>query len=310
MALTLEVISTSLKLESQKLTVFAPSDLAFVRSGQPSLLKLQCHISPTRLPQQSLRTLRYGARIPTLLSNYSLIVTASSGNLTINGVLVKESAIFYDGSMVIYGVDEFFRPEFQFDLPSPNPAPEPSPGLTNCSSLGGEFNGTSGYGEDLFGEASGLLISRGYAVMGTFLDAQLVVGSINETRLTVFAPIDEAMTERATMFANYSTIFRAHVVPNLLSWKDLSGLGDGTTLATASRGFAINLTWSGDILLLNGVPLIFPDLYRSDWLAVHGLNRLITLPKKPELVGESFSGFDYGEDDEQLVPADYGEYGT
>lgn len=230
--------------------------------------------------------------------------------MAINGVLVKESALFDDGSMVIYGVDEFFRPEFQLDLPSSNPAPEPSPGLTSSSSPGGEFNGTSGYGHDLFGQASGLLISRGYTVMGTFLDAQLVPGSINETRLTVFAPIDEAMAEHATTFANYSKIFRGHVVPELLSWKDLSSLGDGTTLPTASRGFTINLTWSGDILLLNGVPLVFPDLYRSDWLVVHGLNRLITLSEKPESMGESFSGFDYGEDDEQLVPTDYGEYAT
>ena len=46
MALTLEITSKRLNLESSAATIFAPMDIAFARVGQLSVLDLQYHISP------------------------------------------------------------------------------------------------------------------------------------------------------------------------------------------------------------------------------------------------------------------------
>ncbi|ESQ54644.1 hypothetical protein EUTSA_v10027295mg, partial [Eutrema salsugineum] len=53
---------------------------------------------------------------------------------------------------------------------------------------------------------------------------------------------------------------REHVIWQLLSWKDLHKLvWEGSILQTALKGYEIELSWSGDVLLRNGVPLIYPD---------------------------------------------------
>ncbi|KAJ6752921.1 FASCICLIN-LIKE ARABINOGALACTAN PROTEIN 20-RELATED [Salix koriyanagi] len=71
----------------------------------------------------------------------------------------------------------------------------------------------------------------------------------------------------------------------------------------------INLTRSGDVLVLNGVPLIFPDMYQSGWLVIHGLNQLLMPPIK-EIVGESFSELDGGEDKPDVLDFDEYVYGS
>lgn len=72
------------------------------------------------------------------------------------------------------------------------------------------------------------------------------------------------------------------MVPGLFPRQDLEGFNDGTSLSSFSGGFMINLTRSGDVLVLNGVPVIFPDMYQSDWLIIHGLNQLLMPPLKAE----------------------------
>ncbi|XP_010554968.1 PREDICTED: putative fasciclin-like arabinogalactan protein 20 [Tarenaya hassleriana] len=372
MSLTLQVTVTALNLsESPKLTIFAPSDVAFSESGQPSLLDLRYQVSPARIPGESLRNLPHGAKIPTLRSDISLIVTGSSesgGENSINNVVVQDSAIFDDGYLVIYGTDEFFKPFSQISISpifapkpkpnanpdsssssSPSPSPSSSPKSSNSSILGSpnssipdfEFhvlspnsgsnlpnssfprstvrsspilpNNLSGSDTDtnVFELASAVLTSRGYVIMGTFLDLQLESSS-NQTRLTVFAPVDDAITESAANFSDYSTIFRGHVVQRLLTWNDLKELdGERSVLHSARRGFEIELSWSGDILLLNGAPIVFPDLYVNAWIAVHGLNRMILPQSKQDFpMGESFSELDGGDEDESQDSAEFRDYGA
>ncbi|KAK4846854.1 hypothetical protein QYF36_022661 [Acer negundo] len=298
MALTLQITCKTLNLELETMTLFAPSDFAFAKSGQLSLLDLQLHISPTILSQCGLKNLSFGTRIPTLLSNQSLIVTTSNGQLSINGVLIQESAVFDQGSVVIYGIGDFFNSSFHIGTTS-HSAPEPSPSsATSMVEM-------SGFGVDVFGNASIWLRSRGYTVMATFLDVQLAGFNKDETRLTIFAPVDEAVEAYARNMTDYVSMFQRHVVHGLLAWKDLSELQDGTLLPTFSGGFEIKVTWSGDILLLNGVPVVFPDMYNSDWLVLHGINSLLVSPMKQEIIGQSLSELN-GEDYQN--PLDY-EYG-
>ncbi|KAB5516569.1 hypothetical protein DKX38_027217 [Salix brachista] len=309
MALTLEITSKRLNLESSAATIFAPLDIAFARVGQLSALDLQYHISPLRLSGDYLSSLPFGTKIPTLLPNHSLTVTTSlgyfDGKLSINGISIEESALVDFGSLIIFGMGEFFSSSLEIS-PNLTPAPSPSP----VTSLGDTSqNEPSGMDADYLGQASHLLMSRGYSIMGTFLDVQLF-GIKNKTRLTIFAPVDQAMEEYAKNASDYSSIFRHHVVPGLFPRQDLEGFNDGTSLPTFFRGFMINLTRSGDVLVLNGVPLIFPDMYQSDWLVIHGLNQLLMPPIKEELVGESFSELDGGEDKPDVLDFDEYVYGS
>lgn len=138
MALTLQLTSVTLNLDSSNATILVPLDSAFARFGQLSLLEHQYHISPSRLSRECFRALPYGARIPTLWSNHSLIVTTDKrfdSPFSINNVSVGNLVIFDDGSIIVYGLDEFLDPKFEIANPcAPNSAPTPSPTLRNESS--------------------------------------------------------------------------------------------------------------------------------------------------------------------------------
>ncbi|KAI4313828.1 hypothetical protein L6164_026778 [Bauhinia variegata] len=112
MALALEVISKTLLSQSSSLTIFAPSDYAFRRSGQPSSDLLRFHFVPLPLPQQSLWILHASSKIPTM-SSRSLTVTTSPSDHTIslNNVRVSGTPIYDSGLFLIYGT-EVFRSQF------------------------------------------------------------------------------------------------------------------------------------------------------------------------------------------------------
>ncbi|CAK9183490.1 unnamed protein product [Ilex paraguariensis] len=266
MALTLQLVSQTLLLRSPTATIFAPSDAAFVHIGQPSLNQLQCHISPVHFPTKNLKALPYGSTIPTLLPNHSLIVTSwpSDSQLSINNVKINEP-VMYDNnqSLIGHGIAEFFASSLRLSLnlhpvPSPSSIAEPNyPILSKRLAY--------------YGRASGLLRSRGYTRMATFLNMQLA-GSSNGTKLTIFAPIDREIDEYVkNNFSDYSVVFRRHVVPDWITWRDLVAVDDGKTLQTCLESFNIEVKKSGDNLEVNGLPVIFPDMYNSEWLLVHGL---------------------------------------
>ncbi|KAF5740452.1 hypothetical protein HS088_TW11G00521 [Tripterygium wilfordii] len=289
MALTLRITIKHLHLESSATTVFAPSDPAFAKSGQPSLVELQYHILPITFSRENFTALSFGSRIPTLCSNRSLIVTASSDysdEFSINGVSLQGSLLFDDERVVIYGIDDFFNSSYEIP-----PRLVPQEG----------FNGSI-ESVDQFGNASGLLISKGYSIMAALLNVQLFT---NQTRLTIFAPVDEAMEANARDISDYSVVFRQHVVPRFLPWQDMGKIEDGTILSTFSDGFWITVTRSGDVLVLNGIPVICPDMYYSDWLVAHGINQLLPSLEKQVLIGDSFSEL---EGEEVQNQHDYTEY--
>ncbi|RVX06948.1 putative fasciclin-like arabinogalactan protein 20 [Vitis vinifera] len=285
MALNLQTVFQTLLLQSPTATVFAPSDSAFVRSGQPPLFLLQYHTLPQRLSLEDLKALPYGTSIPTMLLNRSLIVTTSDVDalLSINNVTVNELTVYDAGSVVIYGVDEFFDPSFRIYS---NSVPEQCPGRNDFF----EQETSSFEDVDCFGEASDLLRSRGYSKMAAFMDMQLT-GFGDGTSVTIFAPVDESIEEHAKNFSDYSVMFRQHVVPGWLPWKVMSGLETGALLPTFSEDFRIKITRFGDILALNGVPILFMDMFCCNWLVVHGLDQLVTSSIKQDLKEGSFFAF-------------------
>ncbi|KAG6655890.1 putative fasciclin-like arabinogalactan protein 20 [Carya illinoinensis] len=167
MSLTLEAISKSTLLtNSTSLTIFAPSDSAFIHSGQPSLSLLQYHFSPLLSPLQTFRSLPNAAKIPTLFAGHSLTVTTSPSDdgISLNNVKVTRSPIFNRGLLVIFGIDEFFHPDFEVSVPVKSPEPNLGCGFPTANDTI-SFSGASS-----FGKVSGLLRCSGYSVMAEFLN--------------------------------------------------------------------------------------------------------------------------------------------
>ncbi|XP_008350997.3 putative fasciclin-like arabinogalactan protein 20 [Malus domestica] len=303
MAMTLELVSESLIPQSPSLTIFAPPDSAFTKSGQPALSLLQYHFCPLPLPLQTLKSLPPGTKIPTLLSGHSLSVTTppSGVPISLNNVKITSgSPIYDDGFLIIFGIENFF--DLNFHLPTPTRIPLPDP-VCGSSSPPTSANGTAtaGFpGASWFEEASEMLRSHGYNVMASFLDMQLL-GFKNSNPMTVFAPLDQAMDNPL----QESSIFLRHVVPCRLMWSDLAGFNDGVVLPTYMQGFAITISRKGDVLLLNGVPVFFANMYYGDTFVVHGLRETLVMPETPEDADESSPGSGRTDDE---VPFDNTEF--
>lgn len=277
MGLTLEVISRTLISEPSSLTFFAPPDPAFVQSGQPSLSLLQFHFSPLPLLLHNLKSLSSGTKIPTLLPGHSLFITTShlDGQASLNNVkITTESPIYDDGILIIFGIEKFFDPNFRIPVttsgahtmprcwssPSKQPIGFPAPSW---------FQG-----------ASEILRSNGYSMVATFLDYQLMGYIEGSTMMTVFAPIDLAMVD----ITPNPSIFLRHVVPCKLLWNELVSFnGDSIVLQTFLDGFSITIGRSGNVLVLNGTPVFYPNMYYSDTLAVHGINSILVPQEKTSI---------------------------
>lgn len=299
MALTLEVVADSLLLNSPSLTIFAPSDSAFRKSGQPSLDLLRFHFVPMPLPAQSLRLLSSGAKIPTMFDGNSLVVTTqpSDRRISLNNVRINVSPIYDDGFILIYGIERFFDPNFQFKWPIQRSSPNPACGETNDNVSSHSSSNQA---------AMKALKSGGYSVMASFLGMQL--SSIaDETPITVFAPKDNVVLNHLGNFSDYPFFFLRHVVPCKLSWNKLVGFKNGSQLPTYFDGFSINVTRSGRVLMLNGVQVFYPNMFYNDELAVHGVNDVLaTHEKKTQEVAESFSNMVDKPDEETVF--DPGEF--
>ncbi|KAL5763349.1 hypothetical protein ACOSP7_019613 [Xanthoceras sorbifolium] len=313
MSLTLQLLSTNLTSSSCTrpppfLTIFSPSDSAFASSGQPSLSLLHFHFSPLRLPPSSLKSLRFNSKIPTLSSNRSLTVTSSSlpprhrRCVSLNGVRINaDSPVYDDGtSIIVFGINEFLDPGYGVSRPAAN---------HKCQQEAASFIDTTG----VFEEVGGILRSKGYSVMASFLELQVIgfkeksTTWISSTGLTLFAPVDQAMMINAGNFSEYASLFFRHLVPCKILWNDLNGFNDGVELKTLLKGFKINVTRSGEVLMLNGVGFTSLDLYYSDWLVVHGLRQVLTVPERPKEVAAA-SSLVIGSDTGKIAPHDNGEF--
>ncbi|KAL3510633.1 hypothetical protein ACH5RR_030034 [Cinchona calisaya] len=254
------------------LTIFTPPDSAFVAAGQPSLSLLLLHFSPLSLSLQSLSSLPFSSTIPTLSRTHTpLFITTPSENptkISINNVEISGSPLFDDGFVVVFAVEKFF--EADFTLPSPQLG-------TNFTTECVKFNTFS-----RFLGASGVLKSRGYSIIATFLDLQLMgfMGSDkspseNEMKLTVFAPLDEVLVGESGNFLEYTSIFLRHLLPCKLNWNELNRIGNETTFGNYVQGLTMKIEKSGDKVMVNGIEITAPDLYENERVAIHGMREMI-----------------------------------
>ncbi|KAF3432211.1 hypothetical protein FNV43_RR26950 [Rhamnella rubrinervis] len=300
MALTLELASKGLIPFSPSLTIFAPTDSAFAQSGQPPLALLQYHLLPQAFTYKSLKSLPAGARVPTLLANHTLVITTApyDSRVSLNNVTVNGSPIYDDGSLIIFGIEKFFNPYFRF----------PEPIRSSSVKDRGCVQRNSNYTTELlstaypFHGACAVLRSKGCAVMASLLEMQFVRIK-DQTTLTIFAPIDQVMVSRNPSLSEITSIFRRHIIPCKLRWRDLVDLQDGMELQSNLKGFTVNITRSHDGVKINGVPVILPDMYHNDWLVVHGVGEILEDLKHKEQMPETLFGF--GNENEENTVSHY-----
>ncbi|VFQ85699.1 unnamed protein product [Cuscuta campestris] len=285
MSLTIQLIadsdlffhSDSITNFTSTFTIFTPPDSAFEAFGQPSLPHLLLHFAPISLSSTSLRSLPYGSKIPSLTSSSPLYVTTSRSDgstVSINGVNISGSPIFDDGSVVVFPIDDFFRPNFSLQIEGePSSCSNPRPGckLQPFSQLQ---------------DASAALKSRGYLIMASFLDLQ-ISGFLNPSplKLTVFAPVDEALVMYSGDVIMYQSLFMRHILPCVLPWAELNELGKGTGIVFKdyANGFTMNIASNNGLVFVNGVKISFPDMFTNDWIVIHGLHDMIALPEETNM---------------------------
>ncbi|KAI4369028.1 hypothetical protein MLD38_017521 [Melastoma candidum] len=270
MALTLELISeTSVLPESSSLTIFSPNDAAFSHSGQPTLSLLRLHFCPSSLPSGFLRSLPFGTEIPTTLWNGSLVVSSlpSDANFTLNGVKIDRSPLYWDEVLMVYGISSFFDPSFQVSRPLQGPTPD-----LRCASRikDGKRAGSNLPGHNPFDGALKVMRKGGYSVMASFLAMQLLGFEYKTRTLTLFAPIDKALSIPGRNVSELMSLFLHHVVPCKLTRTDLTDFIRGPAIPTYSQGFKIRVRVINNTMMINRVRLDHPELYRSDWIVVHG----------------------------------------
>ncbi|KAL0446796.1 UNVERIFIED_CONTAM: putative fasciclin-like arabinogalactan protein 20 [Sesamum latifolium] len=137
---------------------------------------------------------------------------------------------------------------------------------------------------------STLLKSRGYSIVATFLELQLMGfldhGGFSDDvmKWTVFAPVDEELVQFSGDFLSYFSLFMRHVVPCKVGWSDIEEMVNGTVVSNNVKGFSLEITRdeNDEIWMVNGVDIMFPDMYESEWLVIHGIRGVISLPENAE----------------------------
>ncbi|KGN51507.1 putative fasciclin-like arabinogalactan protein 20 [Cucumis sativus] len=275
MSLILDLASRSFLHHFSSLTIFAPPDSAFSRSGQPPLSLLQYHLLPHAFSAESLRSLPLNAKISTMLPSRFLTVTNDETRISLNNVTVDSPPVYDDGSLIIFGIEKLFNPFFDISNASSKRIMHPD---NEC-----RRRGDSEIESKPVEALAAALRNRGWTVMGSFLDLQ-ILGFHKEAAVTIFAPTDDSLMNRVSNFSDWMSMFRRHVVPCKLWWSDLTNLGGGAEIKTYLRGFVINVKRSNGVLTLNDVSVIYPDMLYSEGIVVHGIGGILDI--EMEMKGE------------------------
>ncbi|EPS58288.1 hypothetical protein M569_16529 [Genlisea aurea] len=276
MSLTLQLVADVLPF-AERLTIFSPPDAAFDAEGQPSLNQLLLHFSPVFLSPDSLSSLPFLSTIPSLSRPNHLTVTSNAtAGISIDDVGVSsQNPIFDDGSVIVYGVADFFQTNFTTPAANFTTLDLQCRSVETISRLEG---------------ASRVLKSRGYAIMAWFLDLQMM-GFLDQntlsdeaaTKWTVFAPVDEELVNFSGDFLGYSSLFTRHLIPCRVRWNDLQQMPNATVISKNLNGFNLETSTQDSAVKINGVDVIFPEMYSSQWLVIHGISGVIPLPENWEI---------------------------
>lgn len=217
-----------------------------------------------------------------MLPGRFLTVTNDETRISLNNVTVDRPPLYDDGSLIIFGIEKFFNPFFESSNASSKRIVQPN---LECRDSSIQSNPVEAL--------AAALRNRGWSVMASFLDLQ-VLGFHKQPALTIFAPTDDSLMNRVGNFSDWMSIFRRHVVPCKLWWSDLANFPGGTEIKTYLKGFSINVNWSSGVLTLNDMSVIFPDMFYSEGIVVHGIGGILEIQNEMEGEVEEFSSMRNG----------------
>ncbi|MCD7470040.1 Fasciclin-like arabinogalactan protein 11 [Datura stramonium] len=174
-------INTQLNNSNQGMTVFAPTDNAFLSlkagtlnslSSQQQVQLVQYHILPTFISVSQFQTVSNPLRTQagdTSPGDFPLNVTTSGNQVNVSTGIVDttvDNTIYTDGELAVYQVDKVLQPLSIFASPSPATAPAPAPAKLNLKKKSPAALSPSSGSDDAPADKSGADSVNGVAVLG------------------------------------------------------------------------------------------------------------------------------------------------
>lgn len=263
---------------STPITIFAPSDSSLLTCPSCSLpLLLQEHAVPGLYSVEYLRKLAFGTKLETLAPDLCLTITTSTSAaqndsskiIFINGVEISRPNLFYNGAVMIHGLQGFVShlSPLSCDVERLTSLSFPQPWL---------FQGpTSSIMRVMLKDAITRLRFGGYGIVSLALKVKFA--ELSELKaMTLFALDDVSIFSGAGHAYIYH--FRFHVVPNRrLMAADLVSLQPATVLPTMEIGQNLVVTTAGGggplaPMKINYVRVTTMDLLHNSRIAVHAVS--------------------------------------
>lgn len=131
-----------------------------------------------------------------------------------------------------------------------------------------------------------LLSSNGFVPFAIGLNSVLD-GILEDYRglnsVTIFAPPSlHSLTSPSSLLKR---TVRFHILPQRLTYKELTALPAGTLLMTLDRDLPLEVAGASSLnsgLVINGVEILAPDIFTSKKFTVHGISRAFEVAEPPD----------------------------
>lgn len=226
-----------------------------------------------------------GSCFPTLYPRKNIAITKIDGrqkSVEINHVLVSHPDVFLEGSLAVHGVLGPFSPLDPRDVQEGLDFIR-SPICGSNSTLVSDVLES----EDIieWSRIIRLLSSNGFISFAIGLHS--VLDGILEdyqglNSVTIFVP--PSLEVVASPSPLLERIVRFHILPQRLTYKELSSLPGRTLLRTLVSGQDLEVTAGGKFLqelIVNGEEIAAPDIFSSKKFVIHGISRAFAIGKLP-----------------------------
>lgn len=284
---TLLQVSPELFISSHEhSTIFAIDDSAISNFSLPPWLTkhlLHYHTSPSKLSMHDLLEKPPGSCLSTLLQNKKLVITKTDPSqrvVEINNVLVSQPDVFLGGPISVHGVLGPFSPL------NPQDFQESQWGFIRTPVCGSNSSAVAYPPGVEWPKIVRMLSSNGFVSFAVGLHTVLggaVQDFTNLSSVTIFAPTDLALAASPSPLLD--RIVRFHTLPQRLSYMELASLPPKAKIGTLLPDHDLQVDGRGknssQVLVINGVDVMAPDVFSSKKFIIHGISRAFRPPELP-----------------------------
>ncbi|KAF4382590.1 hypothetical protein F8388_015418 [Cannabis sativa] len=277
---TLLQVSPEIFLSSPNSTIFAIQDDAISNSSLPPWLLrnlLQYHTSPLNLPMKDLLKKPRGSCLPTLHRQKNIAITNidfKETTVDINNVSVTHPDVFLAETISVHGVLEPFSSLDPEDVHQGWNSIQ-APTCNAMSVLVSDAVKSTNMVE--WSWIVRLLSSNGFVPFAIGLNSvleEILKDYKGLNSVTIFAPPNlQSLTSPSPLLKR--TVW-FHILPQRLTYKELTALPAGTLLMTLVRDLSLEVAGTAGFkggLIINGIEIVAPDIFTSKKFTVHGISR-------------------------------------